>query len=100
MVQVFNHDTPLSRIPAGQRVEIVNIATGHRAMHRLAEMGLIPGAEVEIIQGQRGCPLLLAVRDTRLAVERGIADHVMVQPVQKTRVHGYFAPRVCSTETA
>jgi hypothetical protein len=44
--------------------------------------------------------LLLAVRDTRLAVERGIADHVMVQPAQKTRVHGYFAPRVCSTETA
>ncbi len=83
--------------PRGERVEVVTIAAGHRAMHRLAEMGIIPGAKVEVVQGQPGCPLLLAIHDTRLAIERGIASKVLVQPVvPQHQVTPAATPYACS----
>lgn len=71
---------PLTMATVGQQVQIVSIAAGQRATRRLAEMGLIPGCEIEIMQNQGYGPLLLAIRDTRLAIERGIAHKMIVQP--------------------
>lgn len=74
---------PLTMAETGTRFRVVSIAAGHQATHRLAELGIIPGVEVGIIQGQGRGPLLLAVRDTRLAVERGIAHKILVQPLSQ-----------------
>jgi len=65
----------------GQRMMVVDILAGHRATHRLAHLGLKPGVVLEIVQGQGDHALILAVGDTRIAVERGIAHKVLVQPV-------------------
>jgi len=46
--------------------------------HRLAELGLTPGVEMEVLQNKGG-PILLAVRSTRLAIGRGMANKVMVR---------------------
>lgn len=63
----------------GQRARLVRIQGGHRVIHRLSELGLTPGVEIEVLHRNNGGPLLLAVRDTRLALGRGMADKVLVE---------------------
>jgi Fe2+ transport system protein FeoA len=70
---------PLSAVKPGQRVRLVRIEAGRQAAHRLSELGLTPGVELEVLHRSGSGPLLLAVRDTRLAVGRGMADRVMVE---------------------
>jgi Fe2+ transport system protein FeoA len=73
--------TPMSltTLMPGQRARLVRIEAGHRAVHRLSELGLTPGVELEVFQRDGHGPLLIAVRDTRLAVGRGMADKVLVE---------------------
>ena len=69
---------PLTNARSGQPVVLVKISGGHRVAHRLAELGLTPGVELEVLQNKGG-PILLAVRSTRLAIGRGMANKVMVR---------------------
>jgi Fe2+ transport system protein FeoA len=73
---------PLTEVGAGQRAKLVRIEAGHQAVHRLSELGLTPGIELEVFHRNGRGPLMLLVRDTRLAVGRGIADRVMVELVE------------------
>jgi Fe2+ transport system protein FeoA len=47
----------------------------------MSELGLTPGVELEVFQRNDQGPLLIAVRDTRLAIGRGMADKVLVELV-------------------
>jgi Fe2+ transport system protein FeoA len=49
---------------------------------RLASMGLTTGAEVESIISRGRGPIVVAVRQTRLALGRGIAAQVQVEPLE------------------
>ena len=71
---------PLAMVTPGKSVRLVKITAGHRLRHRLTELGLIPGVELKIMQDEGG-PLLLAVKDTRLALGRGMAHKIIVQTV-------------------
>jgi ferrous iron transport protein A len=73
-----NCDLPLTMIAPGEPVKLVRIVAGHRLRRRLTELGLIPGVEFKIMQDEGG-PLLLAVKDTRLALGRGMAHRIIVQ---------------------
>ncbi len=73
-----NGTLPLSLVVPGQRVKLVEITAGHKLRHRLTELGLTSGVELEVVQDEGG-PLLLAVHDTRLALGRGMAHKIMVQ---------------------
>ncbi len=70
---------PLTSVMPGRRARLVRIQGGHRLIHRLSELGLIPGVEIEVLHRNSGGPILLAVRDTRLALGRGMADKVWVE---------------------
>ncbi len=72
-----NVPMPLSMVPIGIRVRLEEIRAGQRLAHRLAELGLTPGIELGVIQNAGG-PILVAVRDSRLALGRGMAHKVMV----------------------
>ncbi|MFC1976308.1 ferrous iron transport protein A [Chloroflexota bacterium] len=74
-----NDNLPLTMVKPGQRVKLVDIAAGRRLRHRLTELGLTPGVELKVMQDEGG-PLLLAVHDTRLALGRGMAHKIIVQP--------------------
>ncbi len=76
-----NKVLPLTGVRSGQPVVLVQISGGHRVAHRLAELGLTPGVELEVLQNQGG-PILLAVRSTRLAIGRGMANKVMVRSLE------------------
>lgn len=66
--------------PAGQPVRLLVINAGQRLTHRLSELGLTPGVELLIVHDSGG-PLLLAVRDSRVAVGRGMAHKIRVEPL-------------------
>jgi Fe2+ transport system protein FeoA len=73
----LNGVQPLSTAPQNQKLQVVKVTAGRRATHRLTEMGLTPGVEVKIVQDNGG-PLLLAVRGSRLAIGRCLANKVLV----------------------
>jgi Fe2+ transport system protein FeoA len=73
---VNNTTLPLSMAGVGQKVRLQSIDAGRKLTHRLTELGLTPGVELTIIQDSG--PLLLAVRDSRVAVGRGMAHKMQV----------------------
>ena len=75
-----NGKLPLAMVGPGQVVKLVGVASGKVLCRRLAEMGLTPGVQLEVLQDQGG-PLLLAVRDSRLALGRGMAHKIFVEAV-------------------
>ncbi len=68
----------LSNVTAGQRVKLVCVDAGHRLTHRLAELGLTPGVEFTVLQDNGG-PLVISVRNSRIAIGRGMAKKISVQ---------------------
>jgi Fe2+ transport system protein FeoA len=69
---------PLSMVAPGERVRLLKINAGEGLAGRLSALGLTPGVELTIVQDAGG-PLLLAVRDSRLAVGRGMAQKMVVE---------------------
>jgi ferrous iron transport protein A len=72
---------PLSKAKADQELELVEIQAGHKLTHRLAELGLTPGVKLRLVQVNGG-PLLVSVRGSRIALGRGMAEKLLVIPVE------------------
>lgn len=53
---------------------------GHRLEHRLHGMGLLPGTRVSVVQNSAPGPVIVAVKDSRLCLGRGLAQKLMVNP--------------------
>ena len=68
----------LSNVAAGQSVRLVRVDAGRRFSHRLAELGLTPGVELSVIHDNGG-PLLICVRNSRIALGRGMANKISVK---------------------
>jgi ferrous iron transport protein A len=75
-----NNQLPLTMISPGQSVKLVEIIAGRRLRHRLTELGLTPGVELTVMQDQGG-PMLVSVYDSRLALGRGMAQKILVNPL-------------------
>jgi ferrous iron transport protein A len=67
----------LSSIQVGQTVKLEKINAGRRLTHRLTELGLTPGVKITLIQDNGG-PLLISVRDSRIAIGREMARKIQV----------------------
>ena len=73
---------PLAMISPGEQVRLESIHGGEKLNLRLSALGLTPGVEFCVVQDAGG-PLLISVRDSRIALGRGLAHHVMVSLVNK-----------------
>jgi Fe2+ transport system protein FeoA len=71
---------PLSVATLEQRLRLIQIDAGKQLTHRLTELGLTPGVELMIIHDSGG-PLVLSVRDSRVAIGRGMAGKMRVTAV-------------------
>lgn len=68
----------LSEIEEGARVTVVAIQGGRGIRRRLTTMGLMPGAKITVmLNGGRG-PFVVSVKNSRMALGRGVADKIMV----------------------
>lgn len=70
---------PLAMISEGEDVQLVNIIGGRVLRKRLADLGLNPGMSLKVIQVDPQGPMILAVKDSRIALGRGMAQKVMVE---------------------
>jgi Fe2+ transport system protein FeoA len=73
--------TPLTGLPSGARARVSALPQQHGLAKRLCALGLTPGAEVCVLQNRRHGPLIVEVHGARLALGRGQAERVAVEPV-------------------
>jgi DtxR family transcriptional regulator, Mn-dependent transcriptional regulator len=74
----------LSELKSGQSGKIQFIRGGHSVLQRLLDMGLTPGTKITLLKAApfEG-PIEISVRGSKLAIGRGIASKVFVDPLPK-----------------
>jgi len=70
---------PLTELRGGTRAVVRALRGGQEVVSRLTALGLVAGAPVEVLQNRRRGPLLVRVRDSRIALGRGEAAKVLVE---------------------
>jgi len=67
---------PLTIIQIGRRVKLLSIEAGESVAGRLSALGLIPGAEVEILSNTAHGPIILLLGESRIMLGRGMAQKI------------------------
>jgi ferrous iron transport protein A len=68
-------------LPNGGRGVVRLLRGGGEFAHRMVALGFTIGVEVTIVQNYGRGPILVAMRDTRIALGRGEASKVLVEVV-------------------
>lgn len=68
---------PLSIVKPGETVTIRKITGKDEVRQRLAELGFVVG-EVVTVVSELGGGLILQVKDSRVALDRGMANRILV----------------------
>ena len=71
---------PLGTLPDGGMGRVRQLRGGRELAGRLAALGFTPGVRVTVLRRAEGGPLIVDVRDTRVALGRDEAEQVLVQP--------------------
>ncbi len=66
--------TRLTKFNPGDEVTLIDIEGGRGVRSKLFNLGLTPGIKIKIISKNSCGPIVLKVRDGRLAVGRGMAE--------------------------
>ena len=69
---------PLSQIEEGQTVSVIRIGGGRGLKIRLTAMGLLPNTKITMVRNGRSGPFVINVKNSRMALGRGIVDKIMV----------------------
>jgi Fe2+ or Zn2+ uptake regulation protein/Fe2+ transport system protein FeoA len=69
----------LGCVPSGGSVRVRALSGGSTFRSRLACLGFTPGASLRMLQNSGHGPVLVALRDTRVALGRGEASQVLVE---------------------
>jgi ferrous iron transport protein A len=78
-------DTSLGAVRSGKWVQIKRIQGGRQLLSRLAALGFTPGARLRVVQNFGHGPIIVNIRDTRVALGRGEASRIVVeQAVRKS----------------
>lgn len=73
---------PLTMASPGEDIKLIAINGGQRIRKRLADLGLTPGTVLRVVQADAWGPLIVAFKDdARLALGRGMAHKIMVEPL-------------------
>jgi Fe2+ transport system protein FeoA len=70
---------PLTELPDGGEATVLAFAAGRQVASRLAAMGLTVGTSIRVLRNPGRGPLMVLVRDTRIALGRGEAEKVLVE---------------------
>lgn len=72
---------PLALIRDGERVKVLKISGGRGLVRRMTDLGLRPGAEIEIISASRNGSFIIRLGEQRLGVGFGVAKKIFVDLV-------------------
>ncbi len=68
----------LAMVGSGRDVTLVEINAGRRLKQRLANMGLVPGTVLRVVSNGSTGPFVVAVKETRIMLGRGMAHKMLV----------------------
>ncbi|NMC52736.1 MAG: ferrous iron transport protein A [Chloroflexi bacterium] len=72
---------PLSMVNQNQEVKLVAIQGGLKMKQRLADLGLNIGMSIRVLKKASGGPMIIAVKESRLALGWGMANRILVEPL-------------------
>ena len=73
----------LNQFPNGLHGTVVDVTANAELQGRLMGMGLFVGTRFQLLRSGIGvpqCPFLLAIGETRIAVDHEIAEMILVEP--------------------
>ena len=68
---------PLPIAPVGEALTVKKILVDERDRRHLADLGIVPGAQIELLSAAGGS-VILRVKDGRLAIDRTLALKILV----------------------
>ncbi len=72
----------LSELRTENAARVETIRGGNAVISRMAAMGFSPGAMVNMVQNYKKRPVIVSVRDSRIALARSVADKVYLRRVE------------------
>jgi ferrous iron transport protein A len=79
--KIAQNSPSLGSVQIGESVQIRRLAGGHQFLSRLASLGFTPGAHLKVLQNYGHGPIIVRLRDTRVALGRGEAEKILVEKV-------------------
>lgn len=70
--------TPLAMLSEGDEGKVKEIRGGRGLIRRLSELGFIGGERIRIIHSQSSGPILVEIKDSRIAIGRGVAMKIII----------------------
>jgi ferrous iron transport protein A len=70
---------PLTHVNEGNLAILKSIDGGRQLRGRLAALGLLPGAQLHVVQNSGQGPFVVAVRGSRIVLGRGMAARISVE---------------------
>ena len=77
------NSTRLSTLKTGVSARVEKMRGGHSFLSRLATLGFTPGARLRVVQNYGHGPIIVNLRDTRVALGRGEAAKILVRPLSE-----------------
>lgn len=78
-----HYNKRLSDVSQGEHVILSTIRVGLELTSRLTSLGLTPGVSLQMLQNHGRGPIIINVRGTHVALGRGEADKILVEPPVK-----------------
>jgi len=64
------------------KIRVLEIRSGRNAMCRLAQLGILPGKELEVISNNMYGPVVVKLTNSRFILGSGLASKVMVERLE------------------
>ncbi len=70
---------PLTSVPTGHIVTILQINGGRNLRQRLTDLGCLPGEKITILSDEKDGPILISIKNSRIAIGKRMADNILVK---------------------
>ena len=71
---------PLSVVKEGDKVRVLRVSGSEVTKKHLGSLGFVPGVVVSVVAAT-GDNMIVAIHDSRIAVNGDVSRHVFVEPV-------------------
>jgi len=78
-IEVEPLSSRLVKVAAGKTVRVSSFSGGTEPVRRLSDMGLVPGAELTIVENHYPGAMLVTLRGSRLVLSQELAEQVLVR---------------------